>query len=618
MMEFPAQLSSKSARASFYTVCIALLIAMVTLIVVHAYLLSRAIVEDSTVQTRIIADNVVAAVLFKDVNAATEMLASLSESPSVTSAFVISKDGHILATYKAGSIEIPSELPKLVDAGYELGLQKLRVTQPIYVESMEVGYVVTEVTLSQLHQRLLTYALITLSIFTASVGGAFLFVRRSRRILAAAEEHLHQQAHVDATTGLLNRNAFNNHLAKIASHTDVEEEVTELLLFDLDNFKVVNDTLGHNNGDRLLAAVAKRLQRLAENNEVVFRVGGDEFAIVRSSNFQADAEVLAQRIIDSVSMPYSVESHQLHITCSVGIARCLSEGMDVEVLTRNADTAMYHAKGKGKNTYAVFAEEMNQRMQRRALLESNLRRAIATGDEFSVVYQPKLSLITNKITGMEALLRWNHPVLGSISPAEFIPVAEDSGLVSKLGDWVLKTVCNALQKLNDIGYGHVSIAMNLSVKQIANASLVSDIKNCLNQSNIQPKQLCLEITESVLMEKIEATIAVLNELRALGVTLSIDDFGTGYSSMAYLKTLKIDELKIDRAFIKDLPQDDDKSIITAMIALGHSLGLSVVAEGVETDEQLSFLRESGCDCIQGYYFSRPMEFEKICKVLSRQ
>ena len=612
-----SQLSSKSARANLLTIGGALIFATVLLVAFQFLSLRKSIVEEFTVQGRIIAENSAAAVVFNDAQASREILHSLRGSSSISAAVVYAGDNRLLAHFARPGVAAPRSSASLLQQGYEMDMHHLTVAQGIVADGNTVGSVVLRIDLKEMYERLTTSAFITLSIVVASLCFAYLLVMRMRRVVSETEAHLTYLAHIDSVTGLPNRHAFNERLTSALPNVRRFGGALELLLLDLDNFKVVNDTLGHNNGDQLLQAVAQRLSSTLRDTDVISRIGGDEFAIIlesRRSSMRGDK--VAAKVISALSEPYLIGPHEIYVTGSVGVASCIDDTIDLPTLTRNADTAMYQAKARGKNTYAVFEAEMDHCAQKRLSLENNLRKALER-DELSLVYQPKLQLIDNTVVGMEALLRWNHPELGAISPAEFIPVAEESGLIVPIGRWVLQTACRDLATWRDQGHDNINVAVNLSVRQTRNNTLLNDITSLLDKWNLKPEHLGLEITESVLMENIESNISLLNQLRALGIKLSIDDFGTGYSSMAYLKRFQIDELKIDRAFVKDIPGDgDDEAITTAIIALGHNLGLSVVAEGVETEAQLAFLRSAGCDHIQGYYFSHPIEMRQVAAFLS--
>jgi diguanylate cyclase (GGDEF)-like protein len=592
--------------ASLVTAGAALLLASVLLILFQFLALRKALIEDVNVQARIISENSVAAVLFRDGRASEEMLAVLAASPSVEAAGIFTADGRLLASYRRDGVsEIGTPSAALMKAGHEFGFYHLHLARRIDADRRDVGTVAIRANLDQLYARLVGYAGLTMMIAVGSLLLAYLLVARMRRKVKTAEAHLDYLAHIDSVTGLANRHAFNDRLAFALTKVDELGGSVGLLLLDLDNFKIVNDTLGHHSGDELLRQVAQRLVECLRSGQVICRIGGDEFAIILDSSSYADGAAIAERILAALGAPFEVGSHEIYVTASIGISRYPDDGRDLDTLIRNTDTAMYQAKGKGKNAYERFHPELNQRVQKRLAVETSLRKALERG-ELMLYYQPQVSLRDGRLVGLEALLRWNHPELGLVSPAEFIPVAEDSGLIVPIGRWVLRAACLQVAAWRDAGLGTVNVSVNLSARQTRDSHLVHDILDALRAAGMPPGQLELEITESVLMDNVHANVDLLHRLQTEGIRLSIDDFGTGYSSMAYLKRFPIDQVKIDRTFVRDIPGDgDDEAITTAIIAMAHSLGLSVVAEGVETAQQLEFLRNAGCDIMQGYYFAEP-------------
>ena len=379
-------------------------------------------------------------------------------------------------------------------------------------------------------------------------------------------------------------------------------ESVAVLCLDLDHFKSVNDTLGHPIGDSLLQAVAARIRACVRPTDTVARLGGDEFAIVQVSAAQpTGATALAARLIEQIGEPFEIEGHQVVIGASVGIAVAPDDGSDPDCLLKNADMALYRAKEDGRGTYRFFEPAMDAKMQARRALELDLRKALVLG-EFELFYQPLVRLDTDRVSGFEALLRWRHPQRGLVPPGEFIPLAEEIGLIGPIGAWVLKQACAEATRWPD----HLKVAVNLSPVQFKNGTVVLDVVSALSASGLDPRQLELEITEAVLLQDTETTVATLTELRNLGVRISMDDFGTGYSSLGYLQKFPFDKIKIDRSFIRDLADRPDAiAIIRAVTGLGSSLGMSTTAEGVETEAQLRQLREEGCTEVQGYLFSEP-------------
>jgi diguanylate cyclase len=616
---YSSGLSQKSAKVSLLTVGAALVFASVCMIFFQFLSLRESVVEDLTVQAKIIAENSSAAILFQDAKACEETLGSLRASPSVESATVFDKNNTLLAQYRRTSASrLASPSVNLLAQAYSFQKRYVDVAQPVRSNGSVIGTVILRADLYEMYKQLLTSVLITISILAGSLGVAYLLVWRMRRALSAAETHLTYLAHVDSVTGLPNRHAFNERLNFAITKLKRFGGSVDLLLLDLDNFKVVNDTLGHQSGDQLLKLVAQRLIGALRDTDTICRIGGDEFAIIlESKEVSKKGSAVAEKVIDALATPFSVEQSDLYVTVSIGISSCPGDGDDMPQLIRNADTAMYQAKRQGKNTFSLFNPQLDHAAQKRLLIESRLRKALER-EELSLHYQPKLRLEDDSIIGFEALLRWNDPEFGSIGPAEFIPVAEESGLMLPIGAWVLKTACRDIAAWRQLGLGNINVAVNLSVRQTKDAHLLDEVLAALRQYDVKPAQLELEITESILMEHIESNIELLEKIRSSGIRLSIDDFGTGYSSLAYLKRFRIDELKIDRAFIKDIPDNgEDEAIVTAIVALAHSLGLSTVAEGVETKQQLDFLRFVKCDCIQGYYISKPVPFDDVLNLLKR-
>ncbi|MDD5242105.1 MAG: EAL domain-containing protein [Sulfuricella sp.] len=432
------------------------------------------------------------------------------------------------------------------------------------------------------------------------------------------EQRIHNLAYFDALTELPNRVLFQDRLQQAMARAERDHKLVALMLLDLDRFKLINDTLGHTAGDVLLMDAAGRIGECVRESDTVARLGGDEFTVILPDMDNAiSASQVAQKIIDTLAMPFTLEGRQVFITASIGISLYPSNGESVETLTKAADIAMYHAKEQGRNNYQFFRHSASDETSALFALEHGLRQALER-NELSLHYQPQVEIETGAIIGMEALLRWQHPEKGNIPPAEFIPLAEETGLIVAIGEWVLRTACLQNMKWQDAGLPPLRMAVNLSARQLRQKGLVDKIAEILAETGLEPRWLELELTESVLMHNAEETIRHLESLKSLGIGLSIDDFGTGYSSLSYLKRFPVDTIKIDKSFIDGVCSDaDDAAISLAIIALASSMKLKVIAEGVETADQLSFLREHQCCDAQGFLFSRPVPADAITQMLQK-
>ena len=427
-----------------------------------------------------------------------------------------------------------------------------------------------------------------------------------------AEQELRYLANYDTLTGLPNRALLSERLGRAIIRARRQETRVAVLFLDLDRFTDINDSLGHAAGDRLLKAAAARLQSTVSASDTVARLGGDEFTVVLEDVESLVAvERMARDVLAAFSTPLEVdERHDVSITPSLGISLYPDHALVPTDLLKFADTAMYQAKAEGRNTYQVYNEAMDAEARHRAAIIAALRRALDRG-EFRLVYQPRLALADGRITGVECLLRWQSAELGEIQPTEFIPLAEESGLIVPIGEWVLGEACRQLKAWRQQGLGDLRMGVNVSVLQLLRGNLAAYLKRLLLVTELPADRIELELTESMVMQNAEQTTAMLDELRKLGVSLAIDDFGTGYSSLVYLKRLPIDTLKIDKEFIDDLTRDaDDEAITSTIVSMGHSLGLTVIAEGVENEQQLEFLRALGCDEVQGHWLSRPIDAER--------
>ncbi len=430
-------------------------------------------------------------------------------------------------------------------------------------------------------------------------------------------QQIHNHAYYDTLTNLPNRILLNDRLSFMVNHAKRNKQNMAILLMDLNRFKLINDTLGFSAGDSLLQTIANRLKSCLRDVDGVFRLGDDEFAILLEEIAQPqDAARVAKRLLAVCSLPFQFYDHELYVTVSIGISIFPTDGDEIEVLLKNAEAAMNRAKELGINNYQHYMPTMNAKAFEQLTLEHNLRKALQK-NQFLVYYQPQINLRTHKIIGAEALVRWQHPELGMISPAQFIPIAEETGLILPLGEWVLRTACQQAKQWYDQLGTKFMISVNLSSRQFQQQDLVSTVYRVLRDTELPPEFLELEITETLGMKNPELTLKTLNELKSMGIHIAIDDFGTGYSSLSYLKKFPIDTLKIDRSFVSDINGDsNDGAIVLAVIVLAHSLKLKVIAEGVETPEQAGYLLDHGCEQIQGFIFSPPVpaqDFEYIIK-----
>jgi diguanylate cyclase (GGDEF)-like protein len=427
---------------------------------------------------------------------------------------------------------------------------------------------------------------------------------------------IEHQANYDALTGLPNRNLLYDRL-KQAMYVQRRVRPVAVVFIDLDHFKFVNDSLGHSIGDKLLKVMGERLRLVLRDGDTVARLGGDEFVLILNDQTQDDVIFRAmQRVNSRMSEPFVIDGKELYVTCSAGISLYPQDGTDVETLLKNADAAMYRAKEHGRNNFQFYTSEMNSMVNERLVLEHSLRRA-QERKEFVLYYQTKVDLKTGAIVGVEALLRWIHPERGLILPDLFIPLAEETGLIVQIGEWVLREACTQNRAWQHEGLRPITVSVNVSARQFRQDILVKSVSRILAETGLDPSHLEMELTESMIMHNAEAAIDTLRQLTALGVKLSVDDFGTGYSSLSYLKNLPIDTLKIDQSFVRDIVagKSDQRVLARAIISIGHSLDLKVVAEGVETMAQLEYLKKHHCDEVQGYYFSAPIPAEAFRKLL---
>jgi diguanylate cyclase (GGDEF)-like protein len=423
-----------------------------------------------------------------------------------------------------------------------------------------------------------------------------------------AEDRILFIASHDALTGLPNRGLLKDRLTQAMSFAHRYERWVTVAFIDLDNFKVINDSLGHSAGDELLKAVAARMASCLRSTDTVVRLGGDEFVVLLFDQAKS-VDVVSETVRGlqaAISAPLELDGHKLRVTSSFGIANYPDDGTDVDTLLAHADAAMYRAKEIGRDNFQFFTPELNAKVHDRFVLQEDLRSAVPAG-EFVLHYQPLVDMRTKRVLAVEALIRWNHPTQGLLAPGKFIPLAEESGLIGPIGDWVLNEACRQNKAWQDAGVPPVAVCVNVSARQFRDRNWIASVVRALRDSGLDAQYLELELTESLVMRDLDQALATMRALQAIGVRLSIDDFGTGYSSLSALKTFPVARLKIDRSFISDLPHDEnDKAVAAAVISLGQKLNLRVVAEGVETDEQIAFLRDNNCDEMQGFRFSKPL------------
>ena len=613
------RLSSRLVATGILAAGLALLTVVLALTGLDYWSTRQSMLQDSRVEAAIVADNISAAVMFRDANTVNEMLAALKSSPMVLAADVYDRQGLRLADYaRDPEAQHPATLSA---AGMEgvaerAGLRVLEIARPVEVGGTAWGTLYFRKSMSAVYTRLAIRFISALLIALCVMALAAAMVLRSQAAVRNAENRLHALAHTDAVTGTGNRHAFNERLAAEIERARSLGSRVALVYIDLDNFKTLNDTFGHAAGDGLLRQVARRLQSVVRGTDTISRLGGDEFALILRLDMDDTAlNSYGQRIVGVFRPTFTEVGQQVTVTCSAGIATFPDDAADMDSLVSNADTAMYRAKDMGKNRCVRFDASMNQAVVRRQAIEHALRVALQTSDGLALHYQPLYAATDKAVVGAEALLRWTHAELGNVPPLEAVMVAEDCGLIVPLGYWVMRTACRDAARWQ--AGGPLRVSVNISARQLGDPQFLERVMDILREEGLPAHLLEIELTETVLMDNMEAGAHTLHRLSQLGIHLAIDDFGTGYSSLAYLRQLPMRRLKIDRSFVKDLPGHEySRTIVNAIVALAHGLGLHITAEGVETPAQADYLVRQGCDVLQGYLFAKPMPGEQFQALLA--
>ena len=609
------RLGARLTRAALAAAGIALIVAGGVLNGSMLLLARDNLLAETEAQARVIAGNAAAPLLFSDVKAAAETLATLEGAPNVQQATLRDARGAVFSQFVrrgAGVVE-----PAATEhAGHASDGGNLRVWLPVMQDERELGQIEFVVSLAPLYRQSAWFAGVTALAAVLALGLAYLLAVGVRRDINRTEARMDELAYLDPVTGLPNRRAASEHLRLGVAAARERDQRLAVLLLDLDDFKLINDSFGHPVGDVVLRTAAQRLQAQLPSGAMAYRFGGDEF-IVLCTHPPGDAlpQPAAQTVLALLSAPMHVESHQIVLRCSAGMARFPDDAQDEHELLRAADAAMYHAKSLGKNGFAAYRPELHASSQRRLRLEAELRHAVQRG-ELLLHYQPIVELQSGALVGAEALLRWQHPERGLVLPGEFIAVAEDCGLIVDIGGWVLDEAARQLVTWSAQGVDGFALAVNVSARQLRRGALLPQVERALVLAGAEAPRLEIEITEHTLVEDLQVNHQTLQALRERGVRVAIDDFGTGLSSLAYLKRLPLDKFKIDRSFVSELPSDPgDLAIVGAITAMSRALGLPVVAEGVETQAQREVLLRLGCAYAQGFLFGRPMPAEAFARCL---
>ncbi|MFM0468842.1 putative bifunctional diguanylate cyclase/phosphodiesterase [Paraburkholderia strydomiana] len=598
-------------------VAIALLISSVVLLIYQALSLRASLTDDVSMQASVLAENLTASAMFGDREATAEILGSLRKVPHVESATVYTPDGELFVRYaRPGLRRADYEEGTLENVGNSrrLSLEDIFVAAPIIHNDRLLGSIVVVAATDAIKMQLAQYGCFLIGASLCSVWIASLVMKRMRERVSRAEKDLEYLASTDPLTDLPNRRAFYDELKMRLHKASAANKRVALMMVDLDNFKTVNDTLGHGAGDELLKQVAEALRNVVRPHDLVSRIGGDEFAIVLGPDAsRVRARATAGRVARNLSRPFVLHGIESAVSASVGFSVYPEDTAEIAELVSNADIALYSAKSRGKSIAVEFQSEMTAEAQRRARIEAELRKALEQ-DGLDIVYQPQFDCLSGRLLGAEALVRWTHPTEGPILPAEFVPIAENSDLIVALGRWVLWRACRDAANWNAGTNAGVHVAVNISARQLRTEGFTEEVCTALKKSGLPASLLELELTESQLMSNMSVGIQAMQELRAAGVRLSLDDFGTGYSSLSYLQSFPVHSIKIDRSFICPLP-NGGQPIVTAIISMAHSFGLLVVAEGVEYPAQLEWLCDARCDVVQGFLTGRPMRLEQLLAII---
>lgn len=664
--------------ANLVTSGVVIFLAGFLLVALQSWLAGAALLKQTSTEAAMTSENLSAALVFNDRLSGTDILASLKAFSEISDAVVFDARGEVFVTYRrAGTVPAAvSPIAKTAFDGHDFTLSRLRVVKTIVFEGKPLGVIRIESELTSVYRRIAWYVVLVTLVMVASLGLAQAVLSRLQRLvteplLALAKtsetisaqgdfsirarvnpsadigllargfnamldrveqrEHeleeeiaerkrievkLDRLAHFDNVTGLHNRYFFNDRLSTVVDRALKNQEQSIVIFLDLDNFKSVNDTLGHDTGDELLRIVSQRLNQCVRFGDTISRIGGDEFAIIiENVTDLAVGERVATKCLAALAEVARINGNEIYVTASIGISTCPGDAVDVHALLKYSDTAMYYAKNAGKNTFRMFDISMQGEAQKRFAMNGSLRRALERC-EFALHYQPQVDLQSGRVFGVEALLRWLHPEVGVISPLDFIPLAEETGLIIPIGNWVLKSACEQLVAWQRQGLNDLRMSVNLSGRQLKEDNFVQGLLDIVSASGADPRYLELELTESMLMDAGQITIDKLDALKAAGIKLAIDDFGTGYSSMSYLKRFPINTLKVDRSFVRDLPHNtQDCAITKAIISMAHSLNLHVVAKGIETAVQEALLKSTGCDSGQGYLYGKPVPAIQIEQML---